>query len=99
MLVFDKRPTWLGLVFCLRGSPLVRTRYRLLFVLAVSLVLTVWQENVGLSTALNLQTMSLLGVALGIFLGFRNNAAYDRYWEGRRLWGSLVNTSRTLSRT
>lgn len=98
MLVFDKRPTWLGLVFCLRGSPLVRTRYRLVFVLCVSLVLTIWQEEFALWTPLNLQTMSLLGVSLGIFLGFRNNAAYDRYWEGRRLWGSLVNTSRTLAR-
>lgn len=98
MLVFDKRPTWLGLVFCLRGSPLVRTRYRLVFVLCVSLGVTVWQEEFAQIPSLNLQTMSLLGVALGIFLGFRNNAAYDRYWEGRRLWGSLVNTSRSLAR-
>jgi ion channel-forming bestrophin family protein len=98
MLVFEKRPTWLGLVLSLRGSPLKRTRYRLLFVLCVSLLLTVWQEKVGLNTQINLQTMSLLGVSLGIFLGFRNNAAYDRYWEGRRLWGSLVNTSRSLAR-
>lgn len=98
MLVFDKRPTWLGLVFCLQGSPLVRTRYRLLFVLCVSLILTIWQEEFALTTQLNLQTMSLLGVALGIFLGFRNNAAYDRYWEGRRLWGLLVNTSRSFAR-
>jgi putative membrane protein len=45
-----------------------------------------------------LQALSLLGVALGIFLGFRNNAAYDRFWEGRKLWGRLVNVSRALSR-
>jgi putative membrane protein len=35
---------------------------------------------------------------LGIFLGFRNNTAYDRFWEGRKLWGALVNTSRSLTR-
>jgi len=31
-------------------------------------------------------------------LGFRNNTSYDRFWEGRKLWGSLVNTSRTWAR-
>jgi len=41
---------------------------------------------------------ALIGLPLGIFLGFRNNAAYERFWEGRKLWGSLVNTSRSLTR-
>lgn len=41
---------------------------------------------------------SLTGVAIGIFLGFRSKTAYDRFWEGRTLWGALVNTSRTLTR-
>jgi putative membrane protein len=40
----------------------------------------------------------LIGVPLGIFLGFRNSAAYDRFWEGRKLWGQLMNTSRTFTR-
>jgi len=40
----------------------------------------------------------LIGVALGIFLGFRNNVSYDKFWEGRKLWGALVNTSRNLAR-
>lgn len=40
----------------------------------------------------------LIGVALGVFLGFRNNASYDKFWEGRKLWGVLVNTSRSLAR-
>lgn len=40
----------------------------------------------------------LIGVALGIFLGFRNSASYDKFWEGRKLWGALVNTSRNLTR-
>lgn len=41
---------------------------------------------------------TVAGAALSIFLGFRNNAAYDRYWEGRSLWGRLVNTSRSFAR-
>ena len=40
---------------------------------------------------------SLLGIVLGLFLVFRTNSAYDRWWEGRRLWGSLVNNTRNLA--
>ena len=40
---------------------------------------------------------SLLGVVLGLFLVFRTNSAYDRWWEGRKLWGSLVNNTRNLA--
>lgn len=41
---------------------------------------------------------TLIGLPLGIFLGFRNNASYDRFWEGRKLWGGLVNSCRSLTR-
>lgn len=40
---------------------------------------------------------SLLGIVLGLFLVFRVNSAYDRWWEGRKLWGLLVNNSRNLA--
>lgn len=39
----------------------------------------------------------LLGIVLGLFLVFRTNSAYDRWWEGRKLWGSLVNNTRNLA--
>src|SRR5262245_61340558 len=38
----------------------------------------------------------LNALILGLLLGFRNRDAYDRWWEGRRLWGQLVNDSRSL---
>jgi len=41
--------------------------------------------------------VTVMGSALAIFLGFRNNSAYDRWWEARKIWGGIVNTSRTLS--
>lgn len=41
---------------------------------------------------------TLLGVVISIFLGFRNNACYDRWWEGRKLWGALIANTRHLSR-
>lgn len=41
--------------------------------------------------------VTILGGGLAIFLGFRNNSAYDRWWEARKVWGGIVNASRTLS--
>ena len=38
--------------------------------------------------------IAVLGSAIGIFVSFRTNSAYDRWWEARKLWGQLVNTSR-----
>jgi putative membrane protein len=40
---------------------------------------------------------SLLGIVLGLFLVFRTNSAYDRWWEGRKLWGLMVNNTRNFS--
>jgi len=47
---------------------------------------------------LPLGIVGALGTALAIFLGFRNSAGYDRWWEARKLWGRLVNASRTWAR-
>jgi putative membrane protein len=41
--------------------------------------------------------ISILGVALSIFLGFRNNWAYDRWWEARKIWGGIINYSRSFA--
>jgi ion channel-forming bestrophin family protein len=42
--------------------------------------------------------LGIIGAALSIFLAFRTNSAYDRWWEARILWGGLVNYSRTFAR-
>ena len=46
---------------------------------------------------IDLSIFSLLGIVLSIFLVFRTNTAYDRWWEGRKQWGALVNHSRNLA--
>ncbi|KAA9332154.1 hypothetical protein F0P96_11750 [Hymenobacter busanensis] len=43
------------------------------------------------------QYFSLLGILLSLLLAFRTNTAYDRFWEGRRVWGQLVNNCRNLA--
>ncbi|MCB9233253.1 MAG: hypothetical protein H6581_16470 [Bacteroidia bacterium] len=39
--------------------------------------------------------VSLVGTAVAFYLGFKNNSAYDRLWEARKIWGGIVNDSRT----
>lgn len=50
------------------------------------------------SVGIPFSAIAALGGALAIFLGFRNNSAYDRWWEGRKIWGALVNDSRSWAR-
>ncbi|WP_420145312.1 bestrophin family protein [Sphingobium sp.] len=42
--------------------------------------------------------LTIFGSALALFLGFRSNSAYQRWWEARTLWGAMINASRSLSR-
>lgn len=43
------------------------------------------------------QPVLLVGTALAFYLGFKNNASYDRLWEARKIWGAIVNNSRSFS--
>lgn len=42
------------------------------------------------------QPISIIGIAVAFYLGFKNNSSYDRTWEARKIWGSIVNNSRTF---
>ena len=55
-----------------------------------------WQ--LGLALPFTPVPFQIVGVAIAFFLGFRNNAAYDRWWEGRKIWGGIVNASRAFAR-
>ena len=43
------------------------------------------------------QPISLIGIAVSFYLGFKNNSSYDRLWEARKIWGGIVNASRTFT--
>lgn len=43
------------------------------------------------------QPISLIGIAVAFYLGFKNNSAYERLWEGRKIWGGIVNASRSFT--
>lgn len=72
---------------------------QMLFALACAL--TAWMAFHFLDArflAINFTPVGVLGSALAIFIAFRNNSAYGRWWEARTLWGGIVNSSRVLAR-
>jgi putative membrane protein len=99
VIVPQQRQRWWALVFSYRGSALARIKGRLAAVFAFALAITLVSESFQvLRGTITLAPFTLIGLALSIFLGFRNNTSYDRFWEGRRLWGALVNVSRSFAR-
>jgi putative membrane protein len=52
------------------------------------------QYNIDISVPW--QPVSVVGIAVAFYLGFKNNASYDRTWEARKIWGGIVNSSRTF---
>ena len=94
------RPRGLHLFFTLRGSILPRVARPLASCVAVAALVT-FTHGVLFHWKVTLTAVPfsiIIGLALAICLGFRNNVAYDRWWEGRKLWGELVTRSRTLAR-
>jgi putative membrane protein len=47
---------------------------------------------------ISLGISTILGISISLLLGFRTNAAYDRWWEGRKIWGAIINDTRSLTR-
>ncbi|QGZ60887.1 bestrophin family protein [Paraburkholderia acidisoli] len=90
---------WFRMLLAWRGSVLPQLLPRLFLVLCLSLVAVAAHDHIfRVTVSLSTVPFSLIGIALAVFLGFRNSASYDRYWEGRKLWGALLNDSRSLAR-
>ena len=84
--------------FRLQGSatPLILPRAVLIGLFA--LVVTAIDRNADFpSVGMEITPFEVAGGALGVFLVLRTNAGYDRWWEGRRLWGDIVNRCRNLA--
>ena len=98
-MIVRSRPNWFGMLFVWRGSLLKRIVPQLLFTTALSVLVVFYHgELLHWKVTLTAVPFSLTGVALAIFLGFRNSASYDRYWEARKLWGKLLTDGRTAAR-
>ena len=98
-MIVRPRPHWLRLLFVWRGSVLPRILPQLLLVMTLSVAVVLSHgELADRKVTLTATPFTLIGIALAIFLGFRNNASYDRYWEARKLWGAMLVESRALAR-
>jgi len=98
-MIVRPRLHWLRMLFIWRGSVLPRIMPQLITVTLLALLVTLFHGQLyHLKVPLTFVPFTLIGVALAVFLGFRNNASYDRYWEGRKLWGVILSESRTLTR-
>jgi len=98
-MIVRPRPSALGLLFTLRGSIVPLIAPRVLVIAAVSSgVALAHHFRPGVLPELSPTPFTLLGLGLSIFLGFRNNACYDRWWEARKQWGQLLTDARCLGR-
>jgi ion channel-forming bestrophin family protein len=90
---------WFRMLLAWRGSVLPQLLPRLFLIFVISLAaMAVHAHWLPITVNLSTTPFSLVGIALAVFLGFRNNASYDRYWEARKLWGQLLNVARGLTR-
>lgn len=98
MIVRDKSSIF-AILFAWRGTILPKVLWALLVVVTLSSLLVYLSTRHFLSfPAVPTIGFTIFGIILSIFLSFRNNACYDRWWEGRKLWGALIANSRHISR-
>ncbi|ALX86719.1 bestrophin [Achromobacter xylosoxidans] len=98
-MIVRPRPSALGLFFVLRGSIIPRIFSRILVITLLSCVVVWMYHRQWFSpTHLSAVPFSLFGLALSVFMGFRNNVCYDRWWEARKQWGDLIVQARSLAR-
>ena len=74
-----------------------KIKYNILYVLIVSIaVLWITEEFTHLLPEMPLTIPAFIGTAISILLSFKLNQSYDRWWEARKIWGAIVNDSRSL---
>jgi putative membrane protein len=97
MIAYDKR-TWTSHLFDVEGSMVREILGRVTVCVAWATLVVIVHHLTPVRLSVQPVIHTLVGVALGLLLVFRTNASYDRYWEGRRQWGAIINETRNLSR-
>jgi putative membrane protein len=98
------RHDWLGIVFSFRGTAwLIVARRVLVMTLFAVMIQLIYEGGLLLGLQSRLFVIeptehAVLGSLLGFLIVFRMNASNNRYWEGRSLWGQIINSSRNLVR-
>jgi putative membrane protein len=98
-VIIRDRPNFRDVFFAVRGSILRKVLGPLLIIVAASIaaVVIVGAQPTAVSH-LAAVPFTLIGLSLSIFMSFRNTTCYDRWWEGRKLWGQLIISVRCFAR-
>ena len=89
----------LRMLFTLKGSIIKRIALRCLMVTVLAaLIVLVERHFPAFFYPVSATPFTLLGLSLSIFMSFRNNACYDRWWEGRKAWGRMIIETRSFIR-
>ncbi len=99
MITHPQNPSARVLLFSLKGSIIPAIWRKVLFTTVLSsLVVATHGTLYHYKVTLTATPFTLWGLTLAIFLGFRNSAAYQRFWEARTLWGELLISARNVTR-
>lgn len=88
---------WFRTAFQLRGSIVSKILPRVVVAGVVAFFIS-YLHTQHYNIALPILAGIIPNIVIGLLLVFRTNTAYERYWEGRRLWGTITNVSRNLAR-
>ncbi|HMQ47487.1 MAG TPA: bestrophin family ion channel [Saprospiraceae bacterium] len=77
------------------GSLIKWTGHHIVWLLALSGTITALYHFNVIAFSIPWLPVSVIGTAVAFYVGFKNNQAYDRMWEARKIWGGIVNDSRT----
>ncbi|MFD0928853.1 bestrophin family protein [Methylophilus glucosoxydans] len=98
-MIVRPRPHLFELFFIIKGSIVLKIMPLLTFVATLSaIVVSIYTLKPDWLPKFDGGPFALLGITLSIFLAFRNNACYERWWEARKVWGELMLTARNLAR-
>lgn len=98
MIAYDRKH-WFQLMFTVRGTILPRVAPDLVYFFLGTLALCLCNQFLFAVPTLNSLGHTVMGVTVGMLIVFRNNCSYDRFWEGRKLWGGIITHARNLVRT
>jgi putative membrane protein len=98
MVLYNPKEWW-KLIFAFHKSDTFRRMLPAMLAVAGLTLVVAYLENSLFHASFRNSTAvhSVVGFALSLLLVFRTNSAYERWWEGRKLWGSFVNNSRNLA--
>jgi len=98
MVIYNPRDWW-KLIFSFHKSDTFRMTWRAMLAVGVYTALVAYIENeIFHATFKNTTAIhSLVGFVLSLLLVLRTNTAYDRWWEGRKLWGGMITSARNFS--